>query len=306
MNGLTCGAVEIVKSLDRHITSKLNKLQSNPSQQQQQQHHQQQHDKNSPPQSQSSFYVVPDINVIKSISTEHLPQNNNNNSTNIENTIMTDRSSKKVTVSKSTPNLDKQDSGSSSTGSSGYKSNHTYLQNNDEFGRQIENYERTKQIRNKRNQSNSNTSGIKPSTIMSLEDRDLIIIDNTDIKEAIGNQADVIIVDPPALPDKPNNAAMMSQSELDLKDILGDNWPSQAGDLAPLLNTEKKASIVKTNSTVSSNYSHSNNSKYERNKSMNPISHLMTTTTTKQNKEMRDFSTSTTTEFVNGHHKRSK
>lgn len=294
VNGLTCGAVEIVKSLDRHITSKLNRLQQPPSQ----------HDKGSPPQSQSSFYVVPDINVIKSNSTEQLSHCQEIESINESSPAMTDRSStKKVTVSKSTPNLDKQDSGSSSTGSSGYKSAIHGHQPNEDFARHMEHYERNLERRTRPSSKRSsaaaasNTAGIKASTILSLDDRDLIIIDNTDIKEAISNQGDVIIVDPPTIPQE---KTATSQGERDLKDILGDNWPTAAGDLAPLLNNEKKVTIVKHNSTASSG---STMSKYERNKSMNPISHLMATT--KASKETRDFSTSTN-EFVNGHHKRSK
>lgn len=263
MNGLTCGAYEIVKSLDRHITSKLSSKKQN--------------DKRSSPQPTSSFYIVPEVNIVKANSSEELHHTPSN--------IIMDPSGgsgpkpgvKKVSISKSTPNLDKQDSGSSSTGSSvGYKSVHfsNQLTDNEEYLRYVENHERNLE-RKKKGKS-------KAATIMSLEDRDLIIIDKADIKEA-SKASDVIIVDPPPTLNASNEK--LNQSEMDLKDILGENWPTAAGDLAPLLNNDKKpmpkivsggASSSSSCSTASSSYLR------ERNKSANPISHLISSTKVKE------------------------
>lgn len=273
VNGLTCGAYEIVKSLDRHITSKLTKK----------------HDKRSSPQPTSSFYIVPEVNIVKANSSEelhHIPI--------VEMDPSGSKSQKKVSISKSTPNLDKQESGSSSAGSSvvGQKNDlfSNQLTDNEDYLRYLENHERNLKKKSKP----------KPATIMSLEDRDLIIIDKADIKEA-SKSGDVIIVDPP-----PNISTTsrenLSQSEMDLKDILGENWPAAAGDLAPLLNTDKKSNprIEKMNAGGSSSGSSTASSGYlrDRNKSANPISHLISSSKVKEYPKEHHLE-------VNGH-KRSK
>lgn len=285
MNGLTCGAYEIVKSLDRHITSKLSSKKQN--------------DKRSSPQPTSSFYIIPEVNIVKANSSEELHHPSSN--------ITMDPSAgsggsgpkaisvKKVSISKSTPNLDKQDSGSSSTGSSvGYKSVHFsgQLTDNEEYLRYVENHERNLE-RKKKNKS-------KTATIMSLEDRDLIIIDKADIKEA-SKASDVIIVDPP--PNLNASNEKLNQSEMDLKDILGENWPNAAGDLAPLLNNDKKPmpKIVSGGASSSSSSTASSSYLRERNKSANPLSHLISST------KIKEHSNSKKEQHleVNGH-KRSK
>lgn len=100
---------------------------------------------------------------------------------------------------------------------------------------------------------------IKPSTILRLEDRDLVVIDKHDIKEAVNNESQVIIVDPPALPATPNDG------HVDLGDILGADWPELAGGAASLLNADKKSSSVSSNNGWKTT---------ERNKSMNIASHF--------------------------------
>lgn len=262
VNGLTCGAYEIVKSLDRHITSKLTSKKQN--------------DKRSSPQPTSSFYIVPEVNIVKANSSEELHHHTSNIIMDPSGGSGPKTSVKKVSISKSTPNLDKQDSGSSSTGSSvGYKSVHfsNQLTDNEEYLRYVENHERNLE-RKKKNKS-------KAATIMSLEDRDLIIIDKADIKEA-SKASDVIIVDPPPTLNSSNEK--LNQSEIDLKDILGENWPSAAGDLAPLLNNDKKIAprIVSGGASSSSSSTASSSYLRERNKSANPISHLISTTKIKE------------------------
>uniref|UniRef100_A0A336MFB2 ubiquitinyl hydrolase 1 n=1 Tax=Culicoides sonorensis TaxID=179676 RepID=A0A336MFB2_CULSO len=264
VNGLTCGAYEIVKSLDRHITSKLTSKKQN--------------DKRSSPQPTSSFYIVPEVNIVKANSSEEL--HHISNITMDPSGGSAPKPTKKVSISKSTPNLDKQDSGSSSTGSSvGYKSVHltNHLTDNEEYLRYVENHERNLE-RKKKNKS-------KAATIMSLEDRDLIIIDKADIKEASKSASDVIIVDPP--PTLNSSTENLTQSELDLKDILGENWPTAAGDLAPLLNKEKKPMPKIISGAASSSSSSTASSSYlrERNKSANPISHLISSTKISSNKD---------------------
>lgn len=194
-------------------------------------------------------------------------------------------SSNKLPSSISSPNLAKQDSGSS-TGSSNRVQN-DLITFSEEYSRGIE--EREKRMEERRPSSSRTSSGsnsingenrtpkskkrtvqlpnnpnreIKPSTILRLEDRDLVVIDKHDIKEAVNNESQVIIVDPPPLA----TLANPSDSEhLDLGDILCGDWPDLAGGAATILNSEKK----------SSNMPHVNGWRtLERNKSANIASHF--------------------------------
>lgn len=101
---------------------------------------------------------------------------------------------------------------------------------------------------------------IKPSTILRLEDRDLIVIDKQDIKEAVKNESQVIIVDPPAIPSTPSET-----EHVDLGDILAGDWPELAGGAASLLNAERKSGSVSSTSGWKT---------IERNKSANIASHF--------------------------------
>lgn len=105
---------------------------------------------------------------------------------------------------------------------------------------------------------------IKPAVILSLADRDLVVIDRHDIKEAVSNESQVIIVDPPKIAASPS-----TEDHADLVDILGSNWPDHAGHAGALLNTEKRSS---SSTPVGGN----NNGwrTIERNKSANIASHL--------------------------------
>ena len=107
---------------------------------------------------------------------------------------------------------------------------------------------------------NSNHTQIRPSTIMHYEDRDLIVIEENDIKESTSAASDVIIVDPPPVLTSPE------VDQMDLKDILGSSWPKEAGPSASILNTDYN-SISERNGT---------STVYTRNKSPNPISHFVT------------------------------
>lgn len=164
-----------------------------------------------------------------------------------------------IPPSLSSPNLSKQDSGSS-TGSSSRLSQ-DLINFNEDYSRSIEERERRMDERrpsNSRASSVSSNNGelrtprskkrnlqlpnapnreIKPSTILRLEDRDLIVIDKQDIKEAVKNESQVIIVDPPAAPSTPSEA----NEHVDLGDILAGDWPELAGGAATLLNADKKS-----------------------------------------------------------------
>lgn len=183
----------------------------------------------------------------------------------------------------SSPNLAKQDSGSS-TGSSS-RTHYDLINFNEEFGRSVE--EREKKMEDRRLSGSRGSIGsisangenrtpkskkrtlqlpnapnreIKPSTILRLEDRDLIVIDKRDIKEAVNNESQVIIVDPPALPATP-----AENEHVDLGDILGGEWPELAGGAASILNADKKAgSVSSTNGWKT----------IDRNKSPNFASHF--------------------------------
>lgn len=209
-----------------------------------------------------------------------------NNNLNINNGKM--NTPNKFPSSISSPNLSKQDSGSSTTSSSNRLINlsedYSYIVAERE--RKMEERQERRMSGSRMNMQQPGGSGsngeartpkskkktvllqpapnreIKPSTILRLEDRDLIVIDKQDIKEAVRNESDVIIVDPPALPQTP------SESEhADLSDILAGPWPESAGATGSLLNnsTDRKFN------TYGNGYR-----SIERNKSANIASHFST------------------------------
>lgn len=108
---------------------------------------------------------------------------------------------------------------------------------------------------------------LKPTTILSLADRDLVIIDGNDIKESVQNESEVIVVDNP----RSVQSQAAATGEVDLMDILGRDWPASAGDTAHVLNasTERKTNgpPIKPNLGELTT----------RNRSMNIISHLKNT-----------------------------
>lgn len=186
----------------------------------------------------------------------------------------------KFPSSVSSPNLAKQDSGSSSSSS---RPPNDLINFSDDYSRIVEERERKMEERRmsgSRGSSGSNSTNgeirtpkskkrtlqlpnapnreIKPSTILRLEDRDLVVIDKQDIKEAVNNESQVIIVDPPP--------ATGDSEHVDLGDILGGHWPELAGTAASLLNSEKKAgSVMSTGNGWKT---------VERNKSANIASHF--------------------------------
>lgn len=204
--------------------------------------------------------------------------------------LETDRSDGKMNIPKfpssvSSPNLAKQDSGGSSSSSS--RPTNDLINFSEDYSRIVE--ERERKMEERRMSGSRGSSGsssangetrtpkskkrtlqlpnapnreIKPSTILRLEDRDLVVIDKQDIKEAVNNESQVIIVDPPALPATP-----AENDHMDLTDILAGNWPDLAGSAAGLLNAEKKSSSV--SSTTGNGWK-----TIERNKSANIASHF--------------------------------
>lgn len=194
-------------------------------------------------------------------------------------------SAKKLPSSISSPNLSKQDSGSSTTSSSRHQD---LINFNEDFGRSVEEREKKmeeRRVSNSRGSSgSSSTNGesrtpkskkrtlqlpnapnreIKPSTILRLEDRDLVVIDRHDIKEAVSNESQVIIVDPPPLSSTADN------EHVDLGDILSGQWPDAAGGAASLFNADKRSSSVSSSGNGWKTV--------ERNKSANIASHFSST-----------------------------
>nr|XP_040232993.2 ubiquitin carboxyl-terminal hydrolase CYLD isoform X1 [Anopheles coluzzii]XP_040232994.2 ubiquitin carboxyl-terminal hydrolase CYLD isoform X1 [Anopheles coluzzii]XP_040232995.2 ubiquitin carboxyl-terminal hydrolase CYLD isoform X1 [Anopheles coluzzii]XP_049464193.1 ubiquitin carboxyl-terminal hydrolase CYLD isoform X1 [Anopheles coluzzii] len=144
----------------------------------------------------------------------------------------------------------------------------------------------------------------KQSTILSLPDRDVVVIDSNEIDEAIKSASDVIVVDPPPVLSPTDNR------EVELMDLLGSSsWPAEAGEVAAILSGSGSSSDKKTqtppssmalgaygngtagyaasggstssNSTANSSghsyHSHNGSSasgRYERNKSLNPLAHI--------------------------------
>jgi hypothetical protein len=199
----------------------------------------------------------------------------------------------KFPSSVSSPNLAKQDSGSSSNSSNRIQHTFDLVNLSEEYGERMAERERRNEERERRMSgsrgtqtpsSGSSANGdinrtpkskkkamllqpapnreIKPSTILRLEDRDLVVIDRQDIKEAVKNESDVIIVDPPALPNTPCE----NDDHAELSDILGNQWPELAGAGGALLNNDKKASVSPS--------SMNGWKTIERNKSANFASHL--------------------------------
>lgn len=230
-------------------------------------------------------------------------------------------SSSKFPASISSPNLAKQDSSSSTGSSSRYglgRDNSDLMNrmfNNEEFTKYIEGYERSLERMNdqerfaKGTQTSSSQSSsasgtlkhsgknstkkksltlpasvisssptIKPATIYRYDDRDLVVIDKQDIKESTSNQSDVIIVDPPPLLVTPSPS---EEEHVNLSDLLVGNWPETAGGVKDMLNSDKRH--TSTSSTNSNNNINSGYRTTERNKSINPISHLVSTTKPKNN-----------------------
>lgn len=124
--------------------------------------------------------------------------------------------------------------------------------------------------RNKSNrQSSTGTGTIRPSTIMSLEDRDIVVIDNVDYKESTSTEGTIIVVEKPIPWQQQHPStqqALPKAQEIDLADLLKTDWPAAAGDMAAVLNNQ---------STSETNHSASQPSILtERNRSKNPLSHL--------------------------------
>lgn len=190
--------------------------------------------------------------------------------------------SSKFPSSISSPNLTKQDSGSSSSSS---RLNQDLINFNDEHAKNLEERERrfdeSKMSNSRGSSGSSSVNGetrtpkskkrslqlpnapnreLRPSTILRLEDRDLIVIDRQDIKESVKNESQVIIVDPPPLTATPSD-----NEHLDLGDILVGEWPELAGGAATLLNADKKAGSVSSTNGYKT---------IERNKSANFASHF--------------------------------
>lgn len=148
---------------------------------------------------------------------------------------------------------------------------------NDEFSENIEKYEKRIERKNERDIPENKPSkpkkkspvDVRTSTIMRLEDRDLIVIDKTDIKESIKNESEVIILDSHNKPHK----------EMELMDILGSSsWPTNAGGAGWILGNEKKFSSHTASSLSSTSSSSSSNNfiRSDRIKSANPVSHFGT------------------------------
>lgn len=135
----------------------------------------------------------------------------------------------------------------------------------------------------------SSASNVKPNTILSLEDRDIVVIDNADYKESTSNEANVIVVEKPRkLHQKPSN-------DIDLAELLTEtSWPASAGDLALALNNRtsggapynfSSGSTSTSNSSISCHQATGNSGPYsiERNRSKNPISHIGQSKVNKRN-----------------------
>lgn len=136
----------------------------------------------------------------------------------------------------------------------------------------------------------SNAVNVKPNTILSLADRDIVVIDNTDYKESTSNESTVIVVEKPRKPHQ-----KCSFGDIDLAELLTEtNWPESAGDLALALNNRMSSgaavpynfssgSTSTSNSSISCQLTTGNPYNTERNRSKNPLSHIGQSKITKRN-----------------------
>lgn len=131
----------------------------------------------------------------------------------------------------------------------------------EEYSENVSNYENKLEQR----QMDSGKSGTKSrksskgpkSSFMNYDDKQIVVIDNNDIKESTKGVDDVIIVD--------------KKKDVDLAELLGKNWPSNGGEPCEILNSDSGCSNL-TNfikSAISSS-----TAKNERNKSPSFISHI--------------------------------
>lgn len=131
------------------------------------------------------------------------------------------------------------------------------------------------------------TATIRPNTIMSLEDRDIVVIDNIDVKESTSTEGTIIVVEKP-IPyhiqqqQQPQQHVIKTQ-EVDLTELLaGTNWPAAAGDLAAAIgnqSTQNEHNNIPSFSSASTSSNSSSNYQQpayimERNRSKNILSHL--------------------------------
>ncbi|XP_031616981.1 ubiquitin carboxyl-terminal hydrolase CYLD [Contarinia nasturtii] len=137
----------------------------------------------------------------------------------------------------------------------------------------------------------SSAANVKPNTILSLEDRDIVVIDNADYKESTSNESTVIVVE------KPRKLHPKATGDIDLAELLTEtNWPASAGDLALALNNRtggNSGGIAAPYNFSSGSTSTSNSSiscqqatgmyAIERNRSKNPLSHIGQSKITKRN-----------------------
>lgn len=128
----------------------------------------------------------------------------------------------------------------------------------------------------------SSASNVKPNTILSLEDRDIVVIDNIDYKESTSNEGTVIVVE------KPKKLYQKASGDIDLAELLEEtNWPQSAGELAVALNNRtgigapynfSSGSTSTSNSSISGGGHQAtgnlNSYTVERNRSKNPLSHI--------------------------------
>lgn len=130
--------------------------------------------------------------------------------------------------------------------------------------------------------SSTGASHVKPNTIMSMEDRDIVVIDNVDYKESTCNEGTVIVVEKPRKLQPKSN-----ESDIDLAELLESNWPATAGDLALALNNPRNhsngnaaayafssGSTSTSNSSISGHTAHTAVYSHERNRSKNPLAHI--------------------------------
>lgn len=149
----------------------------------------------------------------------------------------------------------------------------------------------------------SSALNVKPNTILSLEDRDIVVIDNADYKESTKNEDTIIVVE------KPRKLHQKVSGDIDLAELLTEtNWPATAGDLALALNNRtsgglpynfSSGSTSTSNSSISCHQVTGNSYPIERNRSKNPLSHIGQSKLSKRNASSNTSNFITTGNLIN-------
>lgn len=107
---------------------------------------------------------------------------------------------------------------------------------------------------------NKHKAQTKPSSLLKPNEPEIVVINNKDIDESTRQEGNVIVIE-------------KERQNMELVELLGDNWPTAAGDTAAILNKQKLQNANNTGSSATGNSIGTTN-KSNRNKSPSPLIHF--------------------------------